>query len=157
MPGSTAAIPYETSRALAARPRLSAQVSSASTIAAAASFSPGAFPAVMAPFGRNAGFNRASASSVVSGRLPSSLLGRNILPIEREGLISVAPGRADRRSKELRLTEVGIERLRAARAGWSEAQAGFAAAFGDERAAGLRALLREVSATNLPAVSGVTR
>jgi DNA-binding MarR family transcriptional regulator len=42
-------------------------------------------------------------------------LGRNILPLEREGLISVAPGRADRRSKELRLTEVGIERLRAAR------------------------------------------
>jgi DNA-binding MarR family transcriptional regulator len=83
-------------------------------------------------------------------------LGRNILPLEREGLISVAPGRADRRSKELRLTEVGIERLRAARAGWSEAQARFAAAFGDERAAGLRALLREVSATNLPAVSGVT-
>src|SRR6202044_625587 len=30
-------------------------------------------------------------------------LGRNILPLEREGLISVARGRADRRSKELRL------------------------------------------------------
>ena len=83
-------------------------------------------------------------------------LGRNILPLERDGLITIKPGRTDRRSKELRLTEVGIERLRAARAGWSEAQARFAAAFGDERAAGLRALLREVSATNLPAVSGVT-
>ena len=32
-------------------------------------------------------------------------LGRNILPLEREGLISVAPGRTDRRSKELRLTK----------------------------------------------------
>src|ERR1700741_5242026 len=32
-------------------------------------------------------------------------LGRNILPLEREGLISIAPGRRDRRSKELRLTD----------------------------------------------------
>ena len=38
-------------------------------------------------------------------------LGRNILPLEREGLISVAPGRTDRRSKELRLTGAGVERL----------------------------------------------
>src|SRR5260370_7770174 len=38
-------------------------------------------------------------------------LGRNILPLEREGLISVVPGRTDRRSKELRLTKAGIERL----------------------------------------------
>jgi DNA-binding MarR family transcriptional regulator len=83
-------------------------------------------------------------------------LGRNILPLEREGLISVLPGRTDRRSKELRLTEGGVERLRAAREGWREAQTRFAAAFGDERAAGLRALLREVSATDLPAVSVTT-
>jgi DNA-binding MarR family transcriptional regulator len=70
-------------------------------------------------------------------------LGRNILPLEREGLISVVPGRADRRSKELRLTDAGIERLQAARVGWREAQARFAAAFGDERTIGLRALLGE--------------
>ncbi len=78
-------------------------------------------------------------------------LGRNILPLEREGLISIAPGRRDRRSKELRLTDVGIEQLKAAREGWKKAQKEFAAAFGDERAAGLRALLRDVSATDLPA------
>ena len=67
MPGSTAAMPYETRRAVVARPRLSAHASSASTIAAAASFSPGALPAVMVPFGRKAGLSRASVSSVVSG------------------------------------------------------------------------------------------
>ena len=77
-------------------------------------------------------------------------LGRNILPLEREGLISVTPGRTDRRSKELRLTNAGVERLRAAREGWREAQTRFAVAFGDERARGLRALLGEVSATDLP-------
>ena len=68
-------------------------------------------------------------------------LGRNILPLEREGLISVTPGRTDRRSKELRLTDAGVERLREAREGWSEAQTQFAAVFGDARARGLRALL----------------
>src|ERR1700731_1011294 len=61
-------------------------------------------------------------------------LGRNILPLEREGLLSITPGRTDRRSKELRLTDAGVERLRAARQGWREAQTRFAAAFGDERA-----------------------
>ena len=80
-------------------------------------------------------------------------LGRNILPLEREGLISVAPGRTDRRSKDLRLTDAGVERLRAAREGWREAQSRFAAAFGEERSVELRALLGEVSATELPAAS----
>src|SRR5208337_2926851 len=60
-------------------------------------------------------------------------LGRNVLPLEREGLISIAPGRTDRRSKELRLTDAGVERLLAARDGWKEAQTRFAAAFGEER------------------------
>ncbi len=77
-------------------------------------------------------------------------LGRNILPLERDGLISVAPGRKDRRSKELSLTEAGAERVRAGYDGWKKAQKEFAAAFGADRAAGLRALLREVTATDLP-------
>jgi len=84
-------------------------------------------------------------------------LGRNILPLEREGLLSIVPGRIDRRSKELQLTKAGIQRLDAARKGWSEAQTRFAAVFGEQRTAGLRALLFEVSATDLPAASAVNR
>lgn len=80
-------------------------------------------------------------------------LGRNILPLEREGLISVAPGRRDRRSKDLQLTEAGVERLQAAREGWREAQCRFVAAFGAERSVELRALLGQVSATELHAAS----
>jgi len=76
-------------------------------------------------------------------------LGRNILPLERDGLISIAPGARDRRSKEIRLTDEGLERLRAGYDGWKKAQKQFAAAFGNERAAGLRALLREVTAADL--------
>ena len=83
-------------------------------------------------------------------------LGRNILPLEREGLISVTASRTDRRSKEIRLTDAGLERLQEARDGWRQAQTQFAAAFGEERATGLRALLREVSATDLPAESAAT-
>ena len=76
-------------------------------------------------------------------------LGRNILPLERDGLIRIEPGRRDRRSKELRLTDAGLERLRAGYQGWRDAQKGFAAAFGNERTAGLRAILHEVAATDL--------
>ena len=47
---------------------------------------------------------------------------------EREGLIAVVPGRSDRRSKELQLTEAGAKRLRAAFKGWTEAQKRFEAA-----------------------------
>jgi DNA-binding MarR family transcriptional regulator len=77
-------------------------------------------------------------------------VGRNILPLEREGLLSIELGRRDRRSKELRLTDAGLERLRAGYEGWKQAQREFAAAFGDERTVGLRTLLHEVAATDLP-------
>jgi DNA-binding MarR family transcriptional regulator len=72
-------------------------------------------------------------------------LGRNILPLEREGLLSIAQGRRDRRSKELHLTKAGIERLAEARKGWTQAQKQFARSFGEARTVGLRALLAEVS------------
>ncbi|HTO83935.1 MAG TPA: MarR family transcriptional regulator, partial [Methylomirabilota bacterium] len=78
-------------------------------------------------------------------------LGRNILPLERDGLIAVATGDADRRSREVRLTDAGAARLRAALKGWSAAQRGFEAAFGRKRAADLRSLLRAVAASDLEA------
>jgi len=76
-------------------------------------------------------------------------LGRNIQPLEREGLIAVTTGRADRRSKELQLTDAGAARLRAASEVWTEAQTRFEASFGSERAADLRAILRAVTASDL--------
>ena len=74
-------------------------------------------------------------------------LGRNILPLQREGLISISPGRVDRRSKKLRLTKAGAERCRGALKGWRQAQAQFEAALGRKCAETLRALLHDV-ATN---------
>jgi DNA-binding MarR family transcriptional regulator len=76
-------------------------------------------------------------------------LGRNILPLQRDGLIAVVKGSTDRRSKELRMTEAGAECLRTAVEGWVEAQAQFEAVFGAKRAAELRALLHAVAASDL--------
>ena len=88
----------------------------------------------------------ALASELVMDR---TTLGRNILPLEREGLITVVRGRADRRSKELHLTELGLARLRLAVKQWVRAQAEFEAVFGGKQASELRAVLRTVAATDL--------
>src|SRR6201993_2186929 len=52
-------------------------------------------------------------------------LGRNILPLERDGLIRIEPLASDRRSKALHLTKAGEKRFEAACAGWVKAQAQF--------------------------------
>ena len=76
-------------------------------------------------------------------------IGRNILPLQRVGLIAVAQGSVDRRSKELHLTDAGLERLNHAWPYWAKAQAGFAAVFGDREDSELRMLMRTVTATEL--------
>jgi DNA-binding MarR family transcriptional regulator len=75
-------------------------------------------------------------------------LGRNIQPLERDGLIDIAPSASDRRAKELCLTKAGDRRLAAARKGWAAAQARFESVYGAKRASELRALLHAVVASN---------
>jgi len=79
-------------------------------------------------------------------------LGRNILPIEREGLIAVKPSAFDRRSKELHLTAAGEKRYREARKHWVEAQAQFESAFGSKRTVDLRALLHALVSSGMAPV-----
>ncbi len=81
-------------------------------------------------------------------------LGRNILPLEREGLVAVRPGYADRRTKELHLTELGRARLRAAAKRWAQAQAEFEAAFGKKRALDLRRVMRDVVTSDFATKAG---
>jgi DNA-binding MarR family transcriptional regulator len=73
-------------------------------------------------------------------------LGRNIQPLERDGLIRTEPAPSDRRAKELHLTKAGEKRLQAGHEAWAKAQARFEASFGTKRAAELRILLRAVVA-----------
>src|SRR6476619_3214353 len=74
-------------------------------------------------------------------------LGRNIQPLERDGLIRIEPAPSDRRAKELHLTKAGEKRLQAGREAWAKAQARFEASFGTKRAAELRTLLRAAVAS----------
>lgn len=78
-------------------------------------------------------------------------LGRNILPLERDGLIAIEKEARDRRTKPLRLTEAGAARLQTAVGRWVHAQREFELAFGAKRAADMRALLFAAAATNLGA------
>jgi DNA-binding MarR family transcriptional regulator len=89
--------------------------------------------------------NRLAAEMVMD----RTTLGRNILPLERDGLIAVEQGSSDRRSKELRVTEAGEARFRAGVKGWVQAQRQFEKAFGAKRTADLRALFHAVAATDL--------
>ena len=73
-------------------------------------------------------------------------LGRNIQPLERDGLIRIEPAPSDRRAKVLHLTKVGEKRLEAGLEAWGKAQARFETGFGSKRAAELRTLLRAVVA-----------
>jgi DNA-binding MarR family transcriptional regulator len=82
-------------------------------------------------------------------------LGRNILPLERDGLIAIVKGAADRRQKELHLTDLGAARLRTARPRWTAAQTTFETAFGGARTAQLRTLLGAVVTSEFsPAETG---
>jgi DNA-binding MarR family transcriptional regulator len=76
-------------------------------------------------------------------------LGRTIQPLLRQGLVAVVRGPADRRSRELHLTDAGADRLRGAVKLWIRAQDRFAEIFDSERTAELRALMRAVSAGEL--------
>ena len=76
-------------------------------------------------------------------------LGRTMLPLERDGLISIRDAARDRRSKDLALTKAGSARLVRAAKLWANAQTAFEAKFGARRAGDLRALVREVTACDL--------
>ena len=74
-------------------------------------------------------------------------LGRNVLPLERDGLVKIEVSAIDGRAKELHLTKAGEKRLEAGLKGWAAAQTRFEGAFGAKRAADLRGLLRAAVAS----------
>ncbi|HTV37983.1 MAG TPA: MarR family winged helix-turn-helix transcriptional regulator [Xanthobacteraceae bacterium] len=92
----------------------------------------------------------ALAEEMVADR---TTLGRNVQPLQREGLISIRPSATDRRAKELHLTKAGEKRVQEALAAWSRAQARFENTFGAKRAAELRATLRAVVASEFIATA----
>jgi DNA-binding MarR family transcriptional regulator len=75
-------------------------------------------------------------------------LGRNVLPLERDGLIKIQASAADGRAKQLHLTKTGEKRLLAGREAWARAQARFDDRFGAKRATDFRTMLRAVVASD---------
>jgi DNA-binding MarR family transcriptional regulator len=96
----------------------------------------------------------ALAEDIVMDR---TTLGRNILPLERDGLIRIEQAENDRRAKELYLTKAGEKRLQAAAEKWSKAQAQFETTFGRKRSADLRSMLQAAVTTDFEAPRPGTR
>src|SRR5262249_24796717 len=76
-------------------------------------------------------------------------LGRNVLPLERDGMIKIEASATDGRAKVLHLTKNGEKRLQAGREAWEQAQRRFDSRFGAKRAADFRAMLHAVVASDL--------
>ena len=73
-------------------------------------------------------------------------LGRNIRPLERDGLLAAIPDPDDKRARLLSLTPAGGALVARAMPAWWEAQAAYEALYGAEPAATLRAALVDVVA-----------
>ena len=71
--------------------------------------------------------------------------GRAVRPLERDKLVAIGPGQ-DGRTRVVRLTPAGAERLQAAIPKWRQAQKQFEASYGAAAAADLRAALGRVVA-----------
>jgi DNA-binding MarR family transcriptional regulator len=76
-------------------------------------------------------------------------LGRTVRPLERDGLVQIAPDPQDGRRRGLTLTVAGRERLAVARPLWAEAQARFEDAFGAEPTRALCTTLAGVLAVEI--------
>lgn len=73
-------------------------------------------------------------------------LGRNIRPLQRDGLLRAAADPADGRSRLLSVTPRGAALVEAAWPAWDAAQAGFEARYGSAPVAELHAALQRVVA-----------
>ena len=73
--------------------------------------------------------------------LDRSALGHNLRPLERDGLIALVAGDANRRLRRVVLTKMGRGKLAEARPAWKLAQDRFNDVFGESAAAKLRVTL----------------
>lgn len=76
--------------------------------------------------------------------LDRTTLGRNLLPLQREGYLAVKAGEDDRRTKKLALTKKGETVATKAMDSWGDAQTSFENAIGLDNAIALSKLLRQV-------------
>lgn len=85
--------------------------------------------------------------------LDRTTLGRNLRPLQRDGLVSIEVDPNDRRGRLLAITAAGQERLEQARICWAAAQAAFEARYGATETRDLHATLDAVSRLEFAAAS----
>lgn len=77
--------------------------------------------------------------------LDRTTLGRNLRPLERQGLVSMAIDPHDRRGRSLTITGPGLAKLAEAQTCWAAAQAAFEARYGITETHDLHATLDAVT------------
>ncbi|MFJ3487657.1 MarR family winged helix-turn-helix transcriptional regulator [Pseudomonas sp. NPDC090202] len=75
-----------------------------------------------------------------------SALAQNLKPLEREGWLNISVDPQDKRSRLVRLTQAGMNKLLESQPLWEQAQASFENGYGAEPAAQLRKALIAVAA-----------
>jgi DNA-binding MarR family transcriptional regulator len=76
--------------------------------------------------------------------LDRTTMGKNLRPLQRDGLVRVSPSESDGRSREIALTAAGLAALKAAAPLWREAQQEFEESNGRQATAALRETLAEL-------------
>ena len=82
--------------------------------------------------------------------LDRTTLGRNLRPLERDGLVAIGIAPADRRGRALSITEAGKLKLEQAHALWKRAQSRFVEIYGQDQTKQLHAMLEGIARVELP-------
>lgn len=77
--------------------------------------------------------------------LDRTTLGRNLRPLQRDGLVSIDVDPQDRRGRTLSITAAGRDKLAKAQECWALAQAAFEARYGTAEMSSLHATLNDVA------------
>ena len=77
--------------------------------------------------------------------MDQSTVSQNLRPLEREGLVALVQDDADRRRRNVTMTEAGRSRREAARPLWRAAQTRFEEVFGPQQAKALRETLYAIA------------
>lgn len=79
-----------------------------------------------------------------------STLGHLLRPLQQRDLLTIRPSKSDGRKRVVALTPKGGTLLGLAKPLWQGAEERFQASFGQDEAAGLRTLMRQVTTVDLP-------
>ena len=101
---------------------------------------------VLAEIDRGAGVAPTMGELADALAMDRSTLGKNLRPLERDGFITSAADREDRRIKRVVLTPEGRRKISEAQVMWQEAQEQFENRFGVDEAKALRKALLRVTA-----------